>query len=143
MRLEHWLYTIPMQLHSLFRRRQVDQELEEELGDHVEQKTAEYVAKAMTAQQARRKALLENGRSGTNQGIKHAVQDAWRRFIQPARLNGVEKHSLRYLLQCSCGVIFQHQEPSRARWRFTTRPTSTHFLSQRYQSTLTRFSARQ
>jgi len=39
MRLEHWLYTIPMRLRSLFRRRQMDQELEGELRDHVEQKT--------------------------------------------------------------------------------------------------------
>jgi len=59
MRPEHWWYTIPLRLRSLFRRRQADRELDDELRDHVEQKTAEYVAKAMTPQEARRQALLE------------------------------------------------------------------------------------
>ena len=61
MRPEHWLYTIPLRLRSLFRRRQADQELDDELRDHVEQKTTEYVAKGMAAQEARRQALLEIG----------------------------------------------------------------------------------
>jgi predicted permease len=61
MRPEHWAYTIPLRLRSLFRRRQVDQELNEELHDHLEQKTAEYVAKGMTPQEARRHALIELG----------------------------------------------------------------------------------
>ncbi|MGB7173426.1 MAG: ABC transporter permease [Candidatus Acidiferrales bacterium] len=59
MRPEHWWYTIPLRLRSLFRRRQADRELDDELRDHVEQKTAEYVAKGMTPQEARRQALLE------------------------------------------------------------------------------------
>ncbi len=61
MRPEHWLYTIPLRLRSLFRRSQTDQELDDELRDHVEQKTEEYVARGMTAQEARRTALLEMG----------------------------------------------------------------------------------
>ena len=61
MRPEHWLYTIPLRLRSLFRREQADQELDEELRDHVEQKAAEYAAKGMTPQEARRMALLEMG----------------------------------------------------------------------------------
>ena len=58
---EHWLYTIPLRLRSLFRRTQTDRELDEELRDHLEQKSAEYVAKGMTPQEARRTALLEMG----------------------------------------------------------------------------------
>ena len=61
MRSEHWLYTVSLRLRSLFRRRQADQELDDELRDHVEQKTAEYVAKGMTQEEARRQALLEMG----------------------------------------------------------------------------------
>ena len=36
MRLEHWLYTIPLRLRSLFGRDKVDSELDEELRYHVE-----------------------------------------------------------------------------------------------------------
>jgi predicted permease len=61
MRPEHWIYTIPLRLRSLFRRRQADQELDDELQDHVERKTEEYVTKGMTPQEARRTALLEMG----------------------------------------------------------------------------------
>ena len=41
MRMEHWVYTIPLRLRSLFRRRQVDRDLDEELQYHVERKTEE------------------------------------------------------------------------------------------------------
>jgi len=61
MRREHWLYTIPLRLRSLFRRRQADQELDDELRDHVDRKTEEYVAEGMTPREARRQALLEIG----------------------------------------------------------------------------------
>ncbi len=61
MRPEHWLYTIPLRLRSLFRRRQADQELDEELRDHVERKTQEYIAKGLVPEEARRQALLEMG----------------------------------------------------------------------------------
>src|ERR1700730_9249269 len=36
-RLEHWLYTIPLRVRSIFRRAQVERELEEELRFHLEQ----------------------------------------------------------------------------------------------------------
>ena len=61
MRPEHWLFTIPLRLRSLFRRVQADKELDEELRDHVEQKTQEYVAKGLPLKEARRQALLEMG----------------------------------------------------------------------------------
>lgn len=41
MRPEHWIYTIPLRLQSLFRPGRADQELDEELRDHVERKTEE------------------------------------------------------------------------------------------------------
>ena len=61
MRPEHWLYTIPLRLRSLFRRRHADQELDEELRDHVERKAEEYVVRGMPPPEARRMALLELG----------------------------------------------------------------------------------
>ena len=61
MRPEHWLYTIPLRLRSLFRRSQTDQELDDELRDHIERKIEEYVAKGLPPEDARRQALLEMG----------------------------------------------------------------------------------
>src|SRR5208282_3745457 len=61
MRPEHWIYTIPLRLRSLFRRQQADQELDQELRYHVECKTEEYIARGRTPQEARRAALIEMG----------------------------------------------------------------------------------
>src|SRR5579863_7641766 len=59
MRLEYWFYAIPLRLRSLFRRRRVDEELDEELRYHVELKTEENIARGMTPENARRAALLD------------------------------------------------------------------------------------
>src|SRR5437667_1376035 len=61
MRPEHWLFTIPLRLRSLFRRPDADQELDEELRDHLERKTEEYVAQGVTQEEAHRRARLELG----------------------------------------------------------------------------------
>src|SRR5258707_8848470 len=61
MRPEHWLFTIPLRLRSLFRRAQADQELDDELREHLERKTEEYVAQGMTQAEAHRRARLELG----------------------------------------------------------------------------------
>lgn len=61
MRPEHWIYTIPLRLRSLFRRRETDLELDDELRDHVEKKTEEYVTEGLAVEEARRQALLEMG----------------------------------------------------------------------------------
>jgi len=61
MRPEHWLFTIPLRLRSLFRRPDADQELDDELRDHLERKTEEYVAQGMTQEEAHRRARLELG----------------------------------------------------------------------------------
>ncbi|MGB2644868.1 MAG: ABC transporter permease [Candidatus Acidiferrum sp.] len=59
MRPEHWLFTIPLRLRSLFHRAQTDQELDDELRDHLERKTEEYVAQGMTQEEARWRARLD------------------------------------------------------------------------------------
>jgi putative ABC transport system permease protein len=57
MRLQHWLYTIPLRLRSLFRRRQVEQELDDELRDHLDRKTSEFIANGLTPNEARHAAM--------------------------------------------------------------------------------------
>jgi predicted permease len=59
MRLEHWLYTVPLRWRSLFRRRQMDQELDEELLNHLEQRIQDYVDAGLTPEEARYAALRE------------------------------------------------------------------------------------
>src|ERR1700747_3269941 len=61
MRPKHWLYTIPLRLRSLFRWTEADQQLDDELRDHLERKTEEYVAQGMTQEEARRRARLDWG----------------------------------------------------------------------------------
>ncbi len=61
MRPKHWFYTLPLRLRSLFRRDRTEQELSDELGYHLEQKTQEYVASGLTHDEARRKARREFG----------------------------------------------------------------------------------
>lgn len=59
MRPEHWLFTIPLRLRSLLRWAQADQQLDDELHDHLERKTDEYVAQGMTQEEAYRRARLD------------------------------------------------------------------------------------
>ena len=47
MRIEHWFYSLPLRLRSLFRRRRVEQDLDEELQYHLERKIEEFVAQGM------------------------------------------------------------------------------------------------
>lgn len=57
MRLEHWIYTIPLRLRSLFRRKRVEQELNEELRYHLERKTENFLAQGMSREDARYAAI--------------------------------------------------------------------------------------
>ena len=61
MRIEHWWYTAPLRLRSLFRRRRLERELDEELQFHLENKIAEGVAAGLATDEARRRALLAMG----------------------------------------------------------------------------------
>jgi transposase len=61
MRPEHWLFTIPLRLRPLFRRAETDQEWDEELRDHLERRTEEFVAKGIAPQEARWRAQLDLG----------------------------------------------------------------------------------
>src|SRR5580704_13678529 len=61
MRLGKWVYAIPLKLRSLFGREQVEKDLSDELRDHLERKTGEYVAQGMTQEEAHRRARLDMG----------------------------------------------------------------------------------
>jgi predicted permease len=87
MRPEHWLYTIPLRLRSLFRWAQADQEVDEELRDHLERKTEEYVAQGMTQEEAHRRARLDlGGIEQTKEKCRDARRLNWiQDFVQDLR----------------------------------------------------------
>jgi predicted permease len=61
MRIQHWLYTIPLRLKSIFRRGRVEQELSEELQFHLEHKIEEGIAEGLSPEEARYRALRAMG----------------------------------------------------------------------------------
>jgi putative ABC transport system permease protein len=61
MRLKHWFYTAPLRLRSIFRRAQVEQELDEELRYHIDRQIEENIAIGMTPEGARYAALRAIG----------------------------------------------------------------------------------
>lgn len=61
MRIERWFYMLPLRLRTLFRGAAVDQELDEELRDHVEQQVAHNIQLGMTPDAARTAALRALG----------------------------------------------------------------------------------
>src|SRR5438876_3407968 len=88
MRPGHWLYTIPLRLRSLFRWAQADQELDDELRDHLERKTEEYVARGITQEEAHRRARLDlGGIEQTKEKCRDARRVNWiQDFVQDLRL---------------------------------------------------------
>jgi putative ABC transport system permease protein len=61
MAFQKWIYTIPLRLRSLFRRRQVEQELDEELRYHVEQQIERHVTEGISPAEARALAMRAIG----------------------------------------------------------------------------------
>ncbi len=61
MRVEHWFYSVPLRLRSLFRRSQIERELDEELQYHLERQIEEYTARGMRPSEARTQALRALG----------------------------------------------------------------------------------
>src|SRR5437016_2080927 len=84
MRPEHWLFTIPLRLRSLFRWAQAAQELDDELRDHLERKTEEYIAQGMRQEEAHRRARLDlEGIEQTKEKCRDARRVNWiQDFIQ-------------------------------------------------------------
>ncbi len=61
MRAQHWWFTAPLRLKSIFRRRRVERELDEELQFHLEKKIEEGVASGLSPEEARYRALRAMG----------------------------------------------------------------------------------
>lgn len=61
MRPAQWIYTVPLRLRSLLRRRQVEEELDEELSFHLERQIEENLARGMAVEEARLAALRAMG----------------------------------------------------------------------------------
>ena len=57
MRFEHWLYTLPLRVRSIVRRRQVDRDLDDEIQYHLERQVEDRVAAGMDRDEARREVL--------------------------------------------------------------------------------------
>jgi putative ABC transport system permease protein len=61
MRMEHWWFKAPLRLKSIFRRRRVEQELDEELQFHLDHKIEEGIAEGLPPKEARERALRAMG----------------------------------------------------------------------------------
>jgi predicted permease len=78
MRPDNWIYTLPLRLRSLFRRRQADRELDDELRDHLEQKTKGYLGKGFALHEARRQALIDlRGLDQAKENCRDARRTNW------------------------------------------------------------------
>src|SRR5580692_10138607 len=84
MRPEHWVFTIPLRLRSLFRGAQANQELDDELRDHLVRKTQEYVGQGMTQEEAHLRARLDlGGIEQTKENCRDARRVNWiQDFVQ-------------------------------------------------------------
>lgn len=61
MRIENWLYTLPLRVRSLIRRHRLQTELDEELRDHIDRQIADNLSRGMPAEEARLNALRAFG----------------------------------------------------------------------------------
>src|SRR6185437_16509396 len=61
MRLEHWIYTVPLRLRALFHRNRLGSELDEELRDHLDRQIEFNLASGMSPDEARLAALRNLG----------------------------------------------------------------------------------
>ena len=77
MRIERWLVTIPLKLRSLFRRQQLDWELDEEIQYHLEQRIKAHIAGGMTPEQARFAALRAFGGVAYRKEDLRDLRGAW------------------------------------------------------------------
>lgn len=91
MRLENWLYTIPLRLRSLVRRGRLVAELDEELRDHIERQVEENMKRGMSAGEARLAAARALGNSALIRDRTHAtwagasVERLWQDMVYAVR----------------------------------------------------------
>ena len=61
MNVEQWFYSLPLRWRAFFHSHQVDEEMQEELREHLAQQIHENIGQGMSAEEARRSALLALG----------------------------------------------------------------------------------
>jgi hypothetical protein len=69
MTIERWILAVRAKVRAVLGREAMDRELDEELRYHAERKTEQNIARGMTAEQARRVAMVEAG------GIEQAKEE--------------------------------------------------------------------
>jgi predicted permease len=74
MRLEQWIYTIPLRLRALFHRNRLDSELDEELRDHIDRQIEVNMSRGMCAKDARLAALRAFGNPVS---LHEQTRDTW------------------------------------------------------------------
>ena len=74
MRFEHWVYTIPLRLRSLFHRTRLSADLDEELRDHIDRQIEDNLARGMGAKEARLAALRAFGNAVA---LREQTHDMW------------------------------------------------------------------
>src|SRR5262249_58511277 len=94
MRLKHWFYIAPLRLRTLFRRSQVEQELDEELRELIEMQIEEHDDEGMKEEEARYAALLAIG------GVERRKEE--RRDMRRVRLIEDLMQDLRYGMRTLC-----------------------------------------
>jgi predicted permease len=76
--ISRWTHTAQLRVRALIGRRRLEDELEEELRYHVEMKAAEYRRQGMTAEDARRAAMLElRGVERTKEEVRDVMPLRW------------------------------------------------------------------
>ena len=86
MPLENWLYTVPLRLRSLFRRKRVEAELDEEMRYHLERQTEVNIAAGMSEEEARYASLramhgLEQQKERCRDARRvRVIEDLWHDF---------------------------------------------------------------
>ena len=81
MRIENWLYTLPLRLRSLVSRNRWDADLDEELRDHIDRQIEENLARGMGKKEARLAALRTFGNLVAVREQTHETW-TWSRFEQ-------------------------------------------------------------
>ena len=81
MRIEHWVYALPLRLRSLFRRGSVERELDEELQYHLERKVEEFLGAGADGGGSAAGGAAGDGRAyPTQRGVpRHATRERDRR----------------------------------------------------------------
>ncbi|MGB9079227.1 MAG: ABC transporter permease, partial [Terracidiphilus sp.] len=91
MRIENWLFTLPLRLRSLISRNRLDADLDEELRDHINRQIEENLARGMGKEEARVAALRTFGnlvalREQTHETWAYApLEQIWQNFRYAVR----------------------------------------------------------